>query len=124
MADEIQMSARLYASKGGASINNQTFNVVTNMTGTDMGQQTQDVSSGGELLDITADLALPYKLFVYNMDLVHTIGIGDIASQVSGYWFRIPPQQFALLPYTNTAIYVTCTTAGATAKIFSQFCEI
>jgi hypothetical protein len=60
MADEIQMSARLYASKGGASINNQTFNVVTNMTGTDMGQQTQEVGSASETLDITADLSLPY----------------------------------------------------------------
>lgn len=124
MADEIQMTARLYASKNGASINPQTWTSVANMTGTDMGQQTQDVSAGGELLDITADLSLPYKLFVYNMDLVHTIGIGDVASQVSGYWLRIPPQQFVLLPYVNTAMYVTCTTAGSTAKIFAQYCEI
>lgn len=118
------MTARLYASKNGASINPQTWTSVSNMTGTDMGQQTQDVSSGGELLDITADLSLPYKLFVYNMDLVHTIGIGDVASQTSGYWLRIPPQQFVLLPYVNTAMYVTCTTAASTAKIFAQYCEI
>lgn len=124
MADEIQMTARLYATKNGASINPQTWTAVANMTGTDMGQQTQDVSAGGELLDITADLSLPYKLFVYNMDLVHTIGIGDVASQVSGYWLRIPPQQFVLLPFVNTAMYVTCTTAGSTAKIFAQYCEI
>jgi len=124
MADEIQMTARLYATKNGASINPQTWTAVTNMTGTDMGQQTQDVSAGGELLDITADLSLPYKLFVYNMDLVHTIGIGDVASQVSGYWLRIPPQQFVLLPYVNAAMYVTCMTAGSTAKIFAQYCEI
>jgi hypothetical protein len=63
MADEIQMTARLYATKNGASINPQTWTAVANMTGTDMGQQTQDVSAGGELLDITADLSLPYKLF-------------------------------------------------------------
>lgn len=124
MADEIQMTARLYATKNGASINPQTWTAVANMTGTDMGQQTQDVSAGGELLDITADLSLPYKLFVYNMDLVHTIGIGDINSQAFGYWLRIPPQQFVLLPYVNTAMYVTCTTAGSTAKIFAQYCEI
>ena len=124
MANEIEMTARLYASKGGASINNQTWTAVCNMTGTDMGQQTQEVSSGGELLDVTADLSLPYKLFVYNMDLVSTIGIGDINSQVSGYWLKIPPQQFVLLPYVNTAMYVTCGTAGSTAKIFAQYCEI
>lgn len=124
MADEIQMTARLYALKNGASINPQTWTAVANMTGTDMGQQTQDVSAGGEVLDITSDLSLPYKLFVYNMDLVHTIGIGDVASQVSGYWLRIPPGQFVLLPYVSAEIYVKCMTAGTTAKIFSQFCEI
>jgi|688.fasta_scaffold2554596_1 hypothetical protein len=125
MADEIQMSARLYASKGGASINNQTFNVVTNMTGTDMGQQTQEVGSASETLDITADLSLPYKVLVYNMDLVSAVGIGDVGSNVSGIFFmEIPPQQFTILPYVKFALYVKCMTAGSSAKIFAQFCEI
>ena len=106
MADEIQMSARLYASKGGASINSQTWNAVCNMTGTDMGQQTQEVGPSSELLDITADLSLPYKLFIYNMDLVNDIGVGDVASHVGVYWMRVPPQQFILIPYVNTNIYV------------------
>lgn len=124
MADEIQMSARLYASKNGASINPQTWTSVCNMTGTDMGQQTQEVSAGGELLGVTTDLSLPYKLFVYNMDLISDCGIGNVASQVSGYWMRIPPQQFVLIPYTSDAMYVKCMTAGSTLKIFAQFCEI
>lgn len=124
MADEIQMSARLYASKNGASINSQTWNAVCNMTGVDMGQQTQEVSSGGELLDVTADLSLPYKLLVYNMSLTDDCGIGDVAAHVGLYWMRIPPQQFILIPYVNSNIYVKCMTPASTLKIFAQYCEI
>jgi hypothetical protein len=125
MADEIQMSARLFASKNGASINAQTWNAVANMTGVDMGQQTQDVGSASETLDITADLSLPYKVLIYNMDLVSSVAVGDISSHTTGIFFmEIPPQQFTLLPYVRFALYVKCQTAGSTAKIFAQFCEI
>jgi hypothetical protein len=125
MADEIQMSARLYASKNGASINSQTFNTVVNMTGTDMGQQTQEVGSSVELLDITADLSLPYKVLIYNMDLTSSVAIGDNLDQINNLFsLFIPPQQFILLPYVRFDLYVKCMTAGSTAKIFAQFCEI
>jgi hypothetical protein len=36
MANEVEMSARLYASKGGAVINSLSYSAVANMTGTDM----------------------------------------------------------------------------------------
>jgi hypothetical protein len=125
MADEIQMSARLYASKNGASINPQTYTAVANMTGTDMGQQTQEVGSASETLDITADLSLPYKVLIYNMDLTSYLGVGDVGSNVSGvWWLQVPPQQFIVLPYVNTTMYVKCMTAGSSLKIFAQFCEI
>ncbi len=123
MADEIQMSARLYASKNGASINQQTWTAVANMTGTDMGQQTQEVGPSSELLDITADLSLPYKILIYNMDLVNDIGVGDVASHVGVYWMRVPPQQFVLIPYVNTALYVRSYNTSV-VKIFAQYCEI
>jgi hypothetical protein len=123
MADEIQMSARLYASKNGASINAQTWTAVANMTGTDMGQQTQEVGPSSELLDITADLSLPYKILIYNMDLVNDIGVGDVASHVGAYWMRVPPQQFVLIPYVNTALYVRSYNTSV-VKIFAQYCEI
>ncbi len=123
MADEIQMSARLYASKNGASINAQTWNVTCNMTGTDMGQQTQVVGPSSELLDITADLSLPFKLFIYNMDLVNEIGVGNIAAHVGQYWIRVPPQQFILIPYVDTDVYVRSYNSSV-VKIFAQYCEI
>ena len=86
MANEIEMSARLYASKNGASINSQTFTTTSNMTGTDMGQNTQDIGSAAdELLEIAADLSLPYKVLIKNLDLqyvyhehVHVIGLAII----------------------------------------------
>jgi hypothetical protein len=123
MADEIQMSARLYASKNGASINPQTWTAVANMTGTDMGQQTQEVGPSSELLDITADLSLPYKILIYNMDLVNEIGVGDVASHVGVYWMKVPPQQFILIPHVNTALYVRSYNSSV-VKIFAQYCEI
>jgi len=90
-----------------------------------LGQQTQDVGSASETLDITADLSLPYKVLIYNMDLVSSVAVGDISSHTTGIFFmEIPPQQFTLLPYVRFALYVKCQTAGSTAKIFAQFCEI
>ncbi len=117
------MSARLYASKNGASINNQLWQTTCNMTGTDMGQQTQEVGPSSELLDITADLSLPYKILIYNMDLVNDIGVGDVASHVGTYWMRVPPGQFILIPYVSTALYVRSYNTSV-VKIFAQYCEI
>jgi hypothetical protein len=118
MANEIEMSARLYAAKGGASINPQTWSVVVNMTGRDMGQQTQDVGTSDEALDLTADLATPYKLLVYNMDQLNGVYIGPS----SPYSFIIPPGEFILIPRVEATMYVKA--INSTVKIFAQFCEI
>lgn len=118
MANEIEMSARLYAAKGGASINPLTWSAVVNMTGRDMGQQTQDVGTTEEVLDLTADLATPYKLLIYNMDQQNGcyIGIG------SPYSYIIPPQEFILIPRVEATQYVKA--INSPVKIFCQFCEI
>ena len=71
MANEVEMSARLYASKGGAQINSLSYSTVANMTGTDMGQQTQVVGTADETLDLTADLATPYRLLVVKIGRAH-----------------------------------------------------
>ena len=118
MANEIQMSARLYASKGGASIDGTTYTVTANMTGTDMGQQTQVVGTSDEVLDLTADLGTPYRLLVVNLDLVNPVSIGPS----SPYSFQIPAGQFALLPWVDATMYVKA--SNSPVKIFAQFCEI
>lgn len=118
MANEIEMSARLYASKGGATINPQTYSCTANMTGRDMGQQTQDVGTSDEVLDLTSDLATPYRLLVANLDLVNSVSIGPS----SPYSFQIPAGQFILIPWVDATMYVKA--SNSTVKIFAQFCEI
>jgi hypothetical protein len=121
MANEIEMSARLYAAKNGASINSQTFTATANMTGTDMGQNTQDIGSGSdELLDIAADLSLPYKVLIKNLDLQNSVWVGVSIP----YQFEIPAGEFMLIPRVNANLYLRSVISGSTVKIFAQFCEI
>ena len=104
MANEIEMSARLYASKNGASINSQTFTATANMTGTDMGQNTQDIGSGSdELLEIAADLSLPYKVLIKNMDLQNAVYVGVSIP----YQFQIPAGEFMLIPRVDANLYLS-----------------
>ena len=116
MANEVEMSARLYAAKGGATINSLSYSAVAN--GTDMGQQTQVVGTTDEALDLTADLSTPYRLLVVNLDLVNPVSIGPS----SPYSFQIPAGQFILIPWVDATMYVKA--SNSPVKIFAQFCEI
>lgn len=118
MANEVEMSARLYASKGGAVINSQSYSAIANMTGTDMGQQTQVVGTTDEALDLTADLGTPYRLLVVNLDLVNSVSIGPS----SPYSFQVPAGQFILIPWVDATMFVRA--SNSPVKIFAQFCEI
>jgi hypothetical protein len=118
MANEVEMSARLYASKGGAVINSLSYSAIANMTGTDMGQQTQVVGTTDEVLDLTADLGTPYRLLVVNLDLVNSVGIGP----GTPYSFEIPAGQFILIPWVLSTMYVKAN--NSPVKIFAQFCEV
>ena len=97
MANEIQMSARLYASKGGASIDGTTYTVTANMTGTDMGQQTQDVGNTGEALDLTADLSTPYRVLIRNLDTINSLGS-------SNGWASMRPRSATSLFFSSPAV--------------------
>jgi len=69
MADEIQMTARLYASKGGAFLPSVTYTKSATMAGVDMGSQTQSIgASSSEILDVPVDVTAPYKLLISNLD--------------------------------------------------------
>ena len=121
MANEIEMTARLYASKNGASINSQTFTATANMTGTDMGQNTQDIGSGSdELLEIAADLSLPYKVLIKNLDLQNSVYVGITIP----YQFQIPAGEFMLIPRVDANLYLRAVTSGSVVKVFAQYCEI
>ena len=118
MANEVEMSARLYANKGGASINSNSFSVVANMTGRDMGQITQDVGTADEALEISSDTATPYRMLIFNMDLANDVAIGPTGV----FPFRVPPQQFLLIPLVNMQMFVKA--QNSPVKIFVQYCEL
>ena len=56
-ADEIQISTRLYANKSSALLPSHTVTVTQDMTGSHLGDGTQDIGySSDELLDIPGDI--------------------------------------------------------------------
>jgi hypothetical protein len=91
------------------------------MTGTDMGQNTQDIGSASdELLEIAADLSLPYKVLIKNLDLQYAVYVGVSTP----YQFQIPAGEFMLIPRVDANLYLKAVTSGSSVKIFAQFCEI
>jgi hypothetical protein len=127
MANEIQMSARLFAAKGGATIDGTTYTVTANMTGTDMGQQTQDVGNTGEALDLTADLSTPYRVLIRNLDTINSLQVGGYDSVIYPnivYPIRIAPGEFCLLPRIDSGWTTLVKSSAGTVKIMVQFCEL
>jgi hypothetical protein len=127
MANEVQMSARLFAAKGGATIDGTTYTVTANMTGTDMGQQTQDVGNTGEALDLTADLSTPYRVLIRNLDTINSVLVGGYDSVIYPnivYPIRIAPGEFCLLPRIDSGWTTLVKSSAGTVKIMVQFCEL
>ena len=127
MANEVQMSARLFAAKGGASIDGTTFTVTANMTGTDMGQQTQDVSTSAESLDLTADLNAPYRVLIRNLDPINSLQVGGYDSVIYPnivYPIRIQPGEMCLLPRVDSGWTMMVKSTAGVVKIMAQFCEL
>jgi len=127
MANEVQMSARLYAAKGGATIDGTAYTVTANMTGTDMGQQTQDVGNTGEALDLTADLSTPYRVLIRNLDTINSLQVGGYDAVIYPnivYPIRIAPGEFCLLPRIDSGWTTLVKSSAGTVKIMVQFCEL
>jgi hypothetical protein len=57
MADEISVSVKLYAAKGGAYLGSETTTLTLDMAGTHMASGTQAIGTSDELLDIPADVS-------------------------------------------------------------------
>jgi hypothetical protein len=127
MANEIQMSARLYAAKGGASIDGTTYTVTANMTGFDMGQQTQDVSTSAEALDITPDVASPYRVMIRNIDTINSVQVGFYDAVIYPnvvYPIRIQPGEFCLLPRVDAGNTIMLKSTAGVVKTVVQMCEL
>jgi hypothetical protein len=119
MADEIQMTARLYASKNGAYLPSVTYTKSATMVGTDMGSQTQVIGLTVEALDVPVDVTSPYKLLISNLDNTNYVELGFVSGT---YTMRIPAGETMLIPYVSAALYLLANTSAVTVQ--ATFCEI
>jgi hypothetical protein len=119
MADEIQMTARLYASKNGAYLPSVTYTKSATMVGTDMGSQTQVIGLTVETLDVPVDVTSPYKLLISNLDNTNYVELGFVSGT---YTMRIPAGETMLIPYVSAALYLLANTSAVTVQ--ATFCEI
>ena len=119
MADEIQMTARLYASKGGAFLPSVTYTKSATMAGVDMGSQTQLIGTTVEALDVPVDVASPYKLLIANLDSTNYVELGFVSGT---YTMRIPAGETLLMPYVSATLYLLANTSSITIQ--ATFCEI
>jgi hypothetical protein len=119
MADEIQMTARLYASKNGAYLPSVTYTKSATMVGTDMGSQTQVIGLSVEALDVPVDVTSPYKLLISNLDNTNYVELGFVSGT---YTMRIPAGETLLIPYVSATLYLLANTSAVTIQ--ATFCEI
>lgn len=124
MADEIQMTARLYASKNGAYLPSVTYTKSATMVGTDMGSQTQSIgTSSSETLDVPVDVSTPYKLLISNLDNTNYVELSFTSGFIAGAGtMRLPPGETMLIPYINTNLYLIANTSSVTIQ--ATFCEV
>lgn len=119
MADEIQMTARLYASKGGAFLPSVTYTKSATMAGVDMGSQTQSIGTTVEALAVPVDVGTPYKLLISNLDNTNFVEAGFVSGT---YTMRIPAGETLLMPYVSAILYLKADTSSVTIQ--ATFCEI
>ena len=124
MADEIQMTARLYAAKNGAYLPSVTYTKSATMVGTDMGSQTQSIgTSSSETLDVPVDVSTPYKLLISNLDNTNYVELSFTSGFLAGAGtMRLPAGETMLIPYINTNLYLIANTSAVTIQ--ATFCEI
>lgn len=124
MADEIQMTARLYAAKNGAYLPSVTYTKSATMVGTDMGSQTQSIgASSSETLDVPVDVSTPYKLLISNLDNTNYVELSFTSGFLAGAGtMRLPAGETMLIPYINTNLYLIANTSAVTIQ--ATFCEV
>jgi len=124
MADEIQMTARLYASKNGAYLPSVTYTKSATMVGTDLGSQTQAIgTASSETLDVPVDVSTPYKLLISNLDNTNYVELSFTSGFIAGAGtMRLPAGETMLIPYINTSLYLIANTSAVTIQ--ATFCEI
>ena len=116
MADEIQISVKLYSAKGGAYLGSETTSVTLDMAGTHMGSGTQAIGTASdEALDLPADITGNRWLLVKNLEAEggNYIELAtDTGGQFSSHTFGRVPAAGAVLLYATGTIYAKANTAS------------
>lgn len=68
MADEIQISTKLYCAKGGAYLGAHTNSSTLDMTGTHMAEWTQAIGTSAEAIATPADITGDYYLEIKSLE--------------------------------------------------------
>lgn len=68
MADEIQISTKIYAAKGGAYVGSHTNSVTLDMTGTHMAEWTQSIGTSFEAIATPADITGDYYIEIKSLE--------------------------------------------------------
>lgn len=121
MANEIQVTTKLYVSKGGAQTANQTHNWTANMSGSDLLTATQVVGTTEEALDIGPDIGAPYIVEIANIDSTNYVEVG-VASGV--YFARILAGQTLFIPYVSSGITIYLKANTAAVSIVTTASEL
>jgi hypothetical protein len=121
MANEIQVTTRLYAAKNGAVLPGSTHSWTANMSGVDMLSQTQSVGTTEESLSLGADVGAPYMLEIANLDSTNYIEVG-VAAGV--YFGRILAGQSLFIPYVASGVTVYLKANTAAVSIQTSACEV
>ena len=121
MANEIQISAKLYAAKGGAYLPNTTYTGTLTMAGTDMASQTLSIGTTEETISPGTDVTLPAHILIANLDSTNFVQVGF---STGSYKWRLRAGEFCLLPYleSGVTIYAKADTAACTVQVSA--CEV
>lgn len=112
MANEINYSITLSASKNGARVNPGALNEIVSMTGDDMIQNTQVIGTSAEALDFGEITGAPVVVEVKNLDTTNFVLLG----------FTNPPTEMKLTAGRSTIIFPT--TANIYAKADTAACRV
>lgn len=113
--NEIQYSATLQASKGGATVSKSASAALT-QTGDDSLQQTQDITTAGAQLDFGNITGAPAKLLIINLDATNYITLyGD--SGFTQAQDKILPQDFILRSPSSGSLWAKANTATCKIQI-------
>lgn len=110
MANEIQAQLSFRASKGGATVSFQD-NFRQDMTQDNMVQQTQDLTTTEQLLDVGDVGSGHSQVIIKNLDATNEVYVSNVG--FAGLIITIPPGKFAMFGADDTDLYVKSTPGNA-----------